>query len=120
MSKRLWMEAARADFLPGPREPCAVCGKYRSLSQAHHLTPLSVQFANGLLSGNFEPDHRHIWLCPTHHIALHILIDQAGSERLAASRATIDIAADVGTDELRALMDLIPMCGFPSKKTEAA
>lgn len=64
-----WIAAARAAFEPSPRRSCAVCGRYRSVTHAHHLVPLSQQ------SQDESPDHRHVWLCPTHHSGVHQLLD---------------------------------------------
>jgi hypothetical protein len=70
-NKNAWIRSARLAFDPGCRAPCAVCGAYESLTQAHHVVPLSIQFELGL----DEPLHCFEWLCPTHHTALHLIID---------------------------------------------
>jgi hypothetical protein len=66
-----WIRAARLDFSPGPRRPCVVCHNYIGLTDAHHSVPLSVQFD----SGATKAIHEHDWLCPTHHRAMHVVID---------------------------------------------
>lgn len=58
-----WIARARAQFNPGPREPCAVCGKYMSLSHAHHVAPLSS-------SSNTE---HHNQITRTYGCAQHII-----------------------------------------------
>jgi len=63
-----WVLRARSVFLPGNREPCFVCGKYVEVVHAHHIYPLSMQYDNGITA----PIHDFIWLCPTHHAAVHI------------------------------------------------
>lgn len=65
--KRAWIAAARCDLFAGEREGCAVCKKYYSLTEAHHVYPLSRQFDDGLVRAN----HEFAWLCPTHHAAVH-------------------------------------------------
>jgi hypothetical protein len=69
--KNAWIAAARLKFSPGERRPCKICGKYRSLTQAHHIVPLAIQFE----AGATEPIDVHVWLCPTHHAAEHVSID---------------------------------------------
>lgn len=68
--KGAWIAAARLKFDPGPRECCAICGKYKSLTEAHHIVPLSLQFEAGAI----DPIQEFRWLCPTHHAAEHVLI----------------------------------------------
>ena len=69
--KSSWMRRARAAFVTGAVLPCAICGKYESVVQAHHIFPLYLQFACDVE----EPDHSYEWLCPTHHAAVHRHID---------------------------------------------
>jgi hypothetical protein len=69
-AKASWIASARLKFSPGDRQPCKVCGKYRSLTEAHHVVPLAVQFEAGAI----DPLQEFIWLCPTHHAAQHVLI----------------------------------------------
>jgi hypothetical protein len=60
VQKAAWIASARRRFFPGPRQSCAICKKYISLTEAHHIVPLSLQ--------EFR------WLCPTHHAAEHVII----------------------------------------------
>lgn len=66
--KKEWIKAARAAFQPTEQQDCEVCGKYKSATHAHHVLPLSLQYDLGVT----QPDHSYIWLCPTHHYAIHI------------------------------------------------
>lgn len=69
--KEQWIAKARKEFKPSERDNCFVCGKYKNLTHAHHLIPLSVQY-------NFRvsvPLQEHEWLCPTHHTMIHLLFD---------------------------------------------
>lgn len=65
--KAVWIADGRSKFRPGSRQPCAVCGKYIGLTEAHHIVPLGVQFDAGAV----EPIQALDWLCPTHHAAEH-------------------------------------------------
>lgn len=65
-----WMRLARLSFKASEREACAVCGQYQSVSEAHHIYPLSLQFSDG----REMPLHDHVWLCPTHHMIVHEMI----------------------------------------------
>jgi hypothetical protein len=100
----------RAMFEPSPRRTCEVCSKYASLTQAHHVIPLAVQFACGERRAN----HDHVWLCPTHHVAIHILIDhilasarREGDDASRARPALVSVLADLNVEEIRALMGLL-------------
>ena len=74
-----WVARARATFSPGTRQPCEVCGRYADFTHAHHLTPLSRQVA----SGAETPDQAFVWLCPTHHAAVHVALGLPNSGALA-------------------------------------
>lgn len=71
-SRRTWIRRARESFHPGDPEPCAVCGKYKDVAHAHHLTPLHTQADHGVKVA----DQAFVWLCPTHHAAIHALLDR--------------------------------------------
>lgn len=68
--KKAWIASARLGFSPGLRQSCAVCGKYKSLTEAHHVVPLGLQFE----AGATDPIQEYRWLCPTHHAAEHVII----------------------------------------------
>jgi hypothetical protein len=70
--KRKWIADARQEFAPGAREVCAVCNRYQAVAHAHHLTPLHLQFDRGAT----VPDQAFAWLCPTHHVAVHEVLDR--------------------------------------------
>jgi len=101
--KEAWIASARLAFEPSDRRPCEVCGKYRSLSQAHHIIPLAVQFDSGIK----EPLSDHTWLCPTHHTAIHLLIDHVVDRPDRARPATIKIIDDLEIEEVRAVLALL-------------
>jgi hypothetical protein len=107
VDKIAWIAAARAEFRPSPQSACVVCKKYPSLSEAHHLTPLSWQYERG----NRVADHRHAWLCPTHHRALHMLMGAEGEEEQKKGRRAVNVVVDLARDELRALLSLLTMAG---------
>jgi hypothetical protein len=75
--KSKWIRAARLEFNQSLRQACAICGKYRGVSQAHHTFPLSLQYDCNVR----EPNHEHDWLCPTHHTAIHVVIDALVANR---------------------------------------
>lgn len=70
LEKKRWLCAARAAFAPGTRQPCIVCRGYESVTHAHHVFPLEIQFDRGIK----EPIQEFIWLCPNHHAAIHLII----------------------------------------------
>ena len=97
-----WVARARELFTPSARVACAVCGKYKSLTHAHHVIPLAMQSRVDRMVVN----HEHEWLRPTHHAAVHVYIGAGASSRERASPSVVDIAADLPVDELRAVMAL--------------
>jgi hypothetical protein len=102
-----WMAAARASFVPSKRKPCEVCGKYESLAHAHHIRPLAYQWTDGAET----PDHAHVWLCPTHHAAIHALLIQSRAKEAIASRHVATVILDIcdtdGMDQFRTLFELM-------------
>lgn len=71
------------DLFPPPKqkEPCWVCGKYKSISHAHHVIPVSeiarlCAGANIPLSLLPQLPIRYIWLCPNHHAIFHAINNQ--------------------------------------------
>ena len=92
-----WVWNARAGLKPTDRGACYVCKKYASLTHAHHVVPLALQAQRDRMTVN----HEYVWLCPTHHSAVHVFIS-AGPTATAA----IGVAADIPVDELRIVMDL--------------
>jgi hypothetical protein len=68
--KQKWIVAARKAFRPGDRLWCSICDGYEDITHAHHVLPLSRQFDLGLRT----PDQEFVWLCPNHHILVHIYL----------------------------------------------
>lgn len=105
-----WIALARSTFKPPKPKPCAVCDRYASLAQAHHLVPLSMQAER-------RPEyvcHDHLWLCPTHHAAVHVLISHKShqnSQVLNSKRMTVilELADD---DKELAVVNSIAMEAF--------
>jgi hypothetical protein len=94
--KRRWIAQARAEFAPGPRKCCAICRHYADVAHAHHTTPLHMQYDAGVE----RPDQAFVWLCPTHHYAVHQMLDGSGDlagfeprERRAVAKV-VGLAAD--------------------------
>jgi len=103
-----WIAEARRHFSPGKREPCRICHRYRSLTQAHHVVPLFIQ----LELGHIEPDQNFVWLCPTHHAAIHALFSSGRKlTEQEIGRAAVSLINDLNghIEELRALLDLYRM-----------
>jgi len=102
LSKADWVASARANFNPGRRQACLVCGRFDYVAQAHHVVPLGIQLDLG-----FEyPDHEHVWLCPTHHAVIHILIDGKPDPQMLGRRAA-PIWNDHDAEQLEKLLDLV-------------
>lgn len=100
-----WISQARLSFLPSERKPCVVCGRFASIAQAHHIFPLAAQWRFGVRS----PIHDHEWLCPNHHVAVHILIGQILTKQIDASDACINVGCELADnmDELRKAFGLV-------------
>lgn len=110
--KAEWISNARRSFVPGARQNCIICGKYRYLSHAHHVYPLAEQYDQGVRI----PDQRHVWLCPNHHAMVHLLLD-GEPDRQTLGRKAANAIEDLDKDELRKVMSLlgrnIPSDGQP-------
>jgi hypothetical protein len=95
-------------FAPGERQPCFVCGKFKSITQTHHVIPLTAQYDRG-----FEyPDDEHEWLCPSHHIMAHLFIpsDDRSYEPSALRRSGATLAAihpDLSEAEFEKMLELM-------------
>ncbi len=68
LSRPDWIAKARSEFNPGEQQPCAICGKFRWITHAHHVIPLARQY---ILDAAIGPDHEYVWLCPNHHAMVH-------------------------------------------------
>jgi len=100
--KETFVALGRASFAPSQREVCRVCGRFQSLTHAHHVVPLTMQFDRGFE----QPEHNHVWLCPTHHAAVHILIGQAMAKQKKASGACINLVCDLQPEEFRKVLEV--------------
>jgi hypothetical protein len=103
--KNAWIAAARLSFDPGPRQPCYICAKFKRVAQAHHVTPLNWQFDRGMKN----PDHTYVWLCPTHHAIMHLMIDTDDTQLLG--RRAAQIIDELSSDEYTKFMDLLGRSG---------
>jgi len=104
IARAIWLGAARQTFVAREREACCVCGKYRWLTQAHHLVPLTMQYDAGLA----VPIQDYAWLCPTHHVAIHLLIANvvAAYERRITPSA-LQMLGESEPSEIAALFKLV-------------
>lgn len=103
-----WIAASRRIFSPGDRQPCYVCEKFKSIAQAHHVAPLTVQYDRGFK----YPDQEYIWLCPNHHTMAHLCIStdersMAIPAMRARSKATSALNEDLSEDEFNRMMELM-------------
>lgn len=108
LDKEAWIATARMTFDPGERAPCCVCGRFGSIAQAHHVVPLATQYRRGFRL----PDHTHVWMCPNHHVMIHIMIPD--DDRVMTTKAMrardASVAAlnrDLAEDEFEKLLDLM-------------
>lgn len=76
----------RSAFNPGIRMACRVCGQHKSVAHAHHVVPLARQFSLGFL----EPNNDFVWLCPTHHSMVHVVIPLV--PKIVDSEEKIDVS----------------------------
>ena len=103
-----FIEAARTEFVPSNRQSCCVCKGYISLTHAHHVVPLSIQFKSGWR----RPDHKHVWLCPTHHAAVHIVIGETRYQHRRGGRSArvrsgfIDMVCELEASEWASVLKL--------------
>lgn len=87
--------------IPRNRKPCVVCGKYASITEAHHVIPVH-QLARLCKSVSVPLDQmcnlpiRYIWLCPNHHVLFH----RIGSSRIKNVETIVE---DIGLAEYRSL-----------------
>lgn len=108
VERNIWIAASRQIFQPGERHPCWVCGKFKSVAQAHHVIPLAAQYDRGFK----YPDQEFVWLCPNHHAMTHLYIpDDNRSMNIAAmrtrGRTTGALNSDLSEDEFNKLLDLM-------------
>jgi len=68
-----WIKNQRKNFNPSAKKDCDVCGKYKDVSEAHHLAPLYIQYERKITPCL----QNHVWLCPTHHKIVHLVINNA-------------------------------------------
>lgn len=99
--KRAWIAKARKSFRPGERLWCHVCDGYSELTHAHHVLPLSRQYDLGMQ----EPDQDFVWLCPNHHILVHIYLSTGKFSELGCEKRW---ELDKGWEE-RALLEVVQM-----------
>jgi len=113
--REIWLTVARKVFVPSERQSCFVCGKFGSITQAHHIVPLTAQYDRGFK----VPSNDHVWLCPNHHTMAHLYIlddERSMSDRAMKSRdATIaSLNADLSDDEFDKMMKLMHMAAGQS------
>lgn len=98
-----WILCARQIFAPGARQNCHVCGKYRFLTQAHHVLPLACQYDKGFKA----PDQTYCWLCPTHHAAVHLMISFFTAVEPPENRDRFEMLIDMDEDEEKRVTEVV-------------
>lgn len=117
IDREAWLAAARRLFVPGERDVCHVCGKFKSIAQAHHVVPLTEQYDRGFK----YPDPEHVWLCPNHHAMVHLFIigvnrSIAPGAFRARAKTTRAVLPDLVGDEYEKVMELMRRaCRGPSE-----
>jgi len=107
-ARRAWVTAARWTFVPSEREPCWVCGRFKSITQSHHVVPLTTQYDRGFKL----PHHEHVWLCPNHHVMAHMFIpsdsrSMAPRAMRARDKSAASLNADLSEDEFEKMLELM-------------
>lgn len=100
-----WIKQARLNFDPGDKQACAICGKYKSLTHAHHIIPLAIQYRRNYI----HPDQSYVWMCPTHHAAIHMFLnifESKLSEDVQDKRIS-ELQGDLSHQEMNELIDLL-------------
>ena len=108
LDRDAWIMASRRIFAPGQRQPCHVCGKFKSIAEAHHVVPLTAQYDRGFK----YPDQEFVWLCPNHHAMAHLFIPRDNRSMTASAfrgrdRAASGINEDLSEDEFDRMIDLM-------------
>ena len=108
IDREAWIAASRRIYSPGDRQPCYVCGKFRSITQAHHVIPLTAQYDRGFKL----PDQESVWLCPNHHTMVHLYIPTGERSMTvpsirARSETTSALNEDLTEDEFNKMMELM-------------
>lgn len=70
------------------------------------MVPLNEQYEHGFVAR----DHEHEWLCPNHHVTLHLMIDRTSSTQKLGRRAAPALA-DLPTDQIERLTELVTRSG---------
>lgn len=96
-ARQEWIRSARKRFHPGERKPCYICKKYSSISHAHHLAPLVLQFTYRVII----PMQDFVWLCPTHHELVHAVLQSLISNN---GSSLLDIANEIQDEELDCIL----------------
>lgn len=112
IEREAWIATARQIFDPGEREECWVCGKFKSIAQAHHVIPLNLQYDRGFA----VPDDEFVWLCPNHHAIAHAFIVHDNRSFKPADfrrrdRRRAPIHRDISETELEKIFDLMQRAG---------
>jgi hypothetical protein len=112
IEREIWIFAGRRLFDPGQKQPCFICGKFKSIAQAHHVIPLTAQYDRGFK----YPDQEFEWLCPNHHAMAHLFIQGDNRSMVPAAmrargRSIAAVNPDLSEGEFEKLLELMHRAG---------
>jgi hypothetical protein len=88
------------------REPCFMCGRWRSITHCHHVLSVSA-LADLCIGNNWHPSWlpiAYVWLCPNHHEWFHRFNDKWSDETRKK-----ELLLDMTREELTAYNKLLQM-----------
>lgn len=116
--KKLMAQIIRKDFgIKDKRKPCAICGRYKSITEKHHLVSVKEIVTQWV---DMKIDHSEllrltlpiVWLCPNHHTLFHAM-DTMDEVRLT------EIGEDCGVDEFLAVRDFLIIRNMKRRELKA-
>lgn len=112
VDREAWIAVSRQLFDPGERCPCMVCGKFKSIAQAHHVVPLTSQYDRGYR----QPDQTSVWLCPNHHVMVHLFIPSDDRSLTPAAiqardKTIASLNDDLSAEEFSRMLELMHLSG---------
>lgn len=84
------------------KQPCFICGKYKAITELHHLIPVS-EMARFVIEHKLFTTPLYIptaWLCPNHHAIWHAI---KGTQ---SHNALLALSVDMPEEELKRYTDL--------------
>lgn len=110
-TKAFWLKFLREAWkVNTPREHCFVCGKYQSITHAHHVIPVA-EVATLFTKADVQPEEAmdfrmaYIWLCPNHHTIFHLIHNRS-------MRNILTLAEDIGEDEVNSMKRVFDLVDY--------